>query len=501
MLFASVAARGETLSVQELNEKVEQWRAGRKVPPPVVYQIEGRATPIGRHRLQFRNCRLPFESQAELNDLTRRNANMEVSGIVIRNEKSGAYSFQVESARELPNDLETYFEKRRELRMQPAEKWYELAEWAKRRGEFYKDHELLARSEEAFAHAVELERQSISRDDARSLLSLSEKARRLQLPETLSDELRHEGLLVLVRNARQRTGRELSDLLTLLSGLPGAADRFPDSDAELAKAYSANPRETYQAADSSTRAKLHRLLYVQVLLRSITAEFSGDGSNGFAVAEKIDSLVPEQHSLAESFRDRALAARAREIETQPKSKMLELAQEYRDRNQPDAALHLIESWLTLRQRRLEDDDTEGLIALSDEFRTLLKRNDRADRLLMDGWRKNPKASDIAARLQEAGYRLVGDQWVTAAEFDARPESPLEQAIRAGRITSGMTAGNVRRSLGEPQRLARAATAGEVTEVWTYDNAGTTRLTVRLKRNRRQSELKVVDVTQAATEQP
>lgn len=496
-LLGSASARGETLSVHELNEKVEQWRLGKKIPPPVRYQIEGRASPTGRHRLQFRNCKLQFESAADLNDPTRRNANMEVTGMVVRNEQTGAYLFQVESARELPTDLETFFEKRRELRKAPAEHWYELGEWAKQRGEFYKDHELLDRSEEAFAHAIDLERQSLSRDDSQGLLALSEKSHRLHLPEKLSQELRHEGLLVHWRKLRPQKGHDLNNLLKLLANLPGAADSLKDADAGLRSAYFDSPRETYLAAGPETRRKLHRLLYTDVLVRTITSDVAADASNGFSIAEKLDQLVPEQHVLAESYRDKALAARAKEIETLPKSELLAIAQQYRDREQTEAAEHLIESWLVLRQRRLEADDTEGLLALSDEFRNLLKRNDRADRLLIEAWKRNPKAVDLAERLQKAGYRLSGETWVTSAEFDARPESHLAQSIRAGRIETGMTASNVRQSLGEPQRLARAATSGVVTEVWTYDSAGSTRLTVRLKRNRRQSELTVVDVAQTA----
>jgi hypothetical protein len=489
-------AHAETLSVPELNEKIEQWRVGRKVPPPVRYQIEGRAIPTGRHRLQFRGCTVPFESKAELSEPTRRNANREVTGMVVRNEETGMYSFQIESVRELPSDLETYFERRRELRREAPEKWYELGKWAARRGEFYNDHELLVRSEEAFAHALDLERQALSRENPEGLLALAEKAHRLHLPEKLSQELLHEGVSILWRNSRRQTGSDLDSLLALLVGrLPGATEPLSEPQDELQKAYFESPRETYLAADPPTRRILHRLLYADVLLRTITPELASDGSNGFAVAKKLEGEIPEQHALAETFRDKALAARAKGVESLPKSELLALAQEYRDRQQSESADHLIESWLMLRQRRLEPDDTEGLIELTDEYRNLLKRNDRADRLLIDAWKKNPKSIDLARRLQQAGYRLFEQTWMTAAEYNARPEGKLEQAIRTGRIEAGMTSGNVRRSLGEPQRMARAATSGVITEVWTYESAGTTGLTVRLKRNRRQSELTVVDVAQ------
>jgi hypothetical protein len=72
---------------------------------------------------------------------------------------------------------------------------------------------------------------------------------------------------------------------------------------------------------------------------------------------------------------------------------------------------------------------------------------------------------------------------------------LERAIREGRVEPGMTAGNVRRALGEPLSKARAATAGQVTEIWTYGLSDASRLVVRLMKRAEQKESTVVDVTQ------
>ncbi|HTI49475.1 MAG TPA: hypothetical protein VL475_00935, partial [Planctomycetaceae bacterium] len=411
-----------------------------------------------------------------------------------------AYSFRVESLRELPNDLETFLERRRELRNRSADAWYELGEWAEKRGEFYKDQELLARSEEANLRGLELEWQGPARGNSPQLLALADKARRLHLPGKLAEELRHEALVVLWLDTRRETGDKLTGLLSQMSDLlPGSTVPLTDPNARLQKEYFDSPLEVYRRADGPTRTTLHRLLYVDVLLRTITPELAADGSNGFAIAEKIDALAPEQHALAESFRDRALAARAQEVETLTKSDMLALADEYRGRQQPQRAEQLIESWLTLRQRRLEPDDTEGLIQLTDEYRNLLKRHDLADRLLKDGWKKNPRATDIAERLERAGYRLHEGAWLNAMEYNNRPEGRVDQAIRTGRVEIGMSAGNLRRSLGEPQRLARSATSGQISEIWTYDQIGATRLTVRLHRNRRQSEATVVEISQSSAE--
>jgi hypothetical protein len=493
-------AGAEVLSVPELIAKVQQWETGKKIPPPVQYQVEGRGALLNRRRVQFRNCRIQFEATNDLAAPSRRNSNLEVTGTVVRDAQTKAYFFQVESLRELPNDLETFLERRRTLRDQSAEAWYSLGDWARHRGEFYKDQELLARAEEADLRGLEIEWHGPARGDSAKLLALADKAHRLGLPEKLAQELRHEALVDAWRKSRQKSGDALSGLLAQMAELlPDSTVPLSDPHTRLQEDYFAAPLDVYRSTDDLGRKTLHRLLYLDVLLRSIAPEIAADGSNGFAIAEKIDSLAPERHALAEKYRDRALAARAQEVETLTKTDMLALAEEYRDRQQPQRAEQLIESWLTLRQRRLEPDDTEGLIVLTDEYRTLLKRQDLADRLLKEGWKKNPRATDIAERLERAGYRLHEGAWLSASEYNNRPEGQLDQAIRAGRVEIGMSAGSVRRSLGEPQRLARSATSGQITEIWTYDQIGSTRLTVRLQRNRRQTESTVVEVLQAAGE--
>ncbi|MSR59163.1 MAG: hypothetical protein EXS05_16230 [Planctomycetaceae bacterium] len=496
--FLPAGARAETLSVQQLNEKVDQWRISRKDPPAVRFQIEGRGVTLGRNRVQFKNCKLSFESEAELPDMTRRNGNLEVTGTVLRDSKNSVFSVRIHAVRELPPDLETFIERRREIRGKPADLWYKLGDWAAQRGKFYSDHELTARSEEAYMQALDIERQALPRDDAAALFALAEKSRRVRLPENLSQQLVHEGVLISWRSSRKATGPALVDLLkSIAERLPGSTEPLPSLPADVQKEYLAKPRETYDAADAAKRRTLHRLLYVDVALRSIAADLAADGSNGFVVAEQLDKLVPEQHALAETWRGKALAAKAKEVDTLSKTEMLALTRQYQDRKQPEAALQLIESWLTLRFQRLEPDDTEGLIQLSDEYRALLKRNESADRLLKDAWSRNRDATDIAERLQQAGYKLFEGTWMTDTEYVARPEGQMEQAIRAGRVDTGMTASQVRRSLGEPQRLARSATSGQINEVWTYDQSTASKLVVRFKRNRRQSELTVVEVAQTA----
>lgn len=501
LLVAGARAQAEPLSVMQFNEKLKEWRTEQKQPPPLTYSVEGRVTLYSKDRLRLMNCRdVLFLSKAELPERLRKASNFEVTGKVVVDPKSGAYTFEVSSAREVPSDVEKFHELRRKLRNQPAEKWYDLGKWAETRGKFYEDHELLVRSGEAYQNGFELERKELARDNPQGLLDLAEKAKSFRLSPVLRQELTHEAYHLLWERSRDLPVAGLEDLAKQMAqSLPDCSKPLAFLPNDLIKKYQREPLETYAGANDETRRKIHRLLYSDLKMRAITPGLAADGSNGLEIASQIDKFVPERHATAESYRDKALAAQAAEVATFTRSQVADLADQYRARQRPKQADQLIESWLTLRARALEPDDTEGLLDLTEDYRRMLNRRDLANRMLIDGWKRNPKASDITERLEKEGYHLDGGNWLTTAEYNDRPEGQLEKAIRAGRVEVGMTVSHVRRSLGEPASVARAVTAGQVTEVWKYALTDATHLVVRLVRRAGQAELSVVDVGQYKTQ--
>lgn len=486
MMADNVRAAVRRLTIQELNESDSKF-VGAEIA------VEGRVAVIGAKSLQFRNCTIPFRSEEELTVNGRKPANAEVTGEMTH--EVGRYVFQIRSLQVLPSDLETFVERKRRIRTEsPPATWYTLADWAEQRGNFYKDHELLARADEARRQGVHLERQS-ARDRPRELLALAERVKKMDLPDSVRGSIVHEAYHALWKDSRTSPPEKLEPLAKeLADNLPGSLDPLRVSETKLVGEYVAKPLEVYDAADDATRRKLHRFLYAEVLQRFLNAKLAVDASNGFEVADLIEKQIPEHHSLAESLRDKALASRAAEIEKLPRRELLALRDQYLAREQPKQAEQVVESWLTLRRRRLAPDDTEGLLQLADEYRTLLKRADMADRLLLEAWQRNP-APEVAEQLQRYGYRQKDGKWLTLAEFNARPEERLEQALREGRIEKGMTGRQVRRGLGEPLSLTRTATAGQVSEIWSYSQIDKTRLTVHLVKRRGQEDLHVIEVTQ------
>lgn len=494
LLLGVQTARAESLSVKEFNEKLEGWKKVDKDPSLLTLEVEGRVKIYSKDRLTLENCKVMFRTKTEFPERTRKSLNVVVIGKVSRDPRTSEHTFQVSSIRIVPGEHEQFIDKYRQLKQTAtADDWYALGRWAAIRGEFYADDKLLSNANEANQHGLEIERKARSKDDPEGLLELADKAKKFRML-SLANELRHEAFHLLCERSRGQPAADLQKLAVRLeSELPGAnaEQRFIPSD--LINDYKRRPIPTYAAADAATRLILHRWLYVDLQLRLITPRLKSDGSNGFEIADQIDRIIHEQHGLAEEFRDRALKSRAAEVEKLTRSEVIELFEKYRLRNQSRAANDLLESWLTLRKRGLESDDTEGLLNLSEDYRRLLKRDDLADRLLIDGWIRNPKASDLQERLEKEGYRLFEGHWISEQEFASRPEGKLELAIRNGLVASGMTASQVRRSRGKPDSKSRSATAGQVTEIWTYRMADSSQLVVRFVKRAGQPEMSVAEV--------
>jgi len=498
LLSRPPAARGETLSIKQFNDRLREWKSEERPLPIVPVTVEGRLSLYGKDRLRFKNCDMLFLSKSELPVLAKSAARVtvEVTGKVRFDKRTSNYTFDISMVRELGKDIDTYHDMKRKIREESPEKWYELGRWAESRGNFYKDDELLEKSGEAFAHGLDIERRALARDNPEGLLELVEKAKLHRLPSKLWDEIVHEAFFLLAQKSRgepPEKGKELARRME--QQLPGSTKPALISD-DLLKKYEAAPLETFAKADSQDRPTLNRILYSDLLLRTITAKLANDDSNGFAIADQIDLLLPERHRNAELYREKALASLAAEVEHLTRRQMLDVAERYRKRDQVQKADRLIETWLQLRVRALDPDDTEGTLQLSDEYRRLLRRDDLADRLLIDAWKRNPKAADLVERLEQSGYHLFEGTWISDADFKNVPEGRMEPSIRAGKVEIGMTPGQVRRArAGSPDALSRAVTAGQVTEIWSYHLSDGSKLVVRMAKRLGQTEFAVLEVGQ------
>jgi hypothetical protein len=483
----------DPLTVKEFNDKLEAWKAAEKDPSALTLEVEGRVKLYANDRIAFEHCKVRFVSKKALPERINRTQNVVVVGKVSRDPKTHEYGFQITSLRFVPSENDQFADKLRQTKQSSPEDWYALGRWAQLRGDFYGDDKLVAHAIDANRHGLEIERKSIGKADAEGLKKLAAKAKKFGVAR-LEDEWLHEAFRIEFDNNRSASPAEISGLAdSLAAAFPKARDQLDSFPRELVADYQRRPLETYKGADSSDRRKLIRWLFTELQLRLITHDLAADAGNGFEIAERIDRVVRDRHEVAEEYRDNAMKTLAASVEKLSRSQVLELVDRYRFRGREREATEFLESWLKVRQKALDPDDTEGLINLSDDCRQQLKNAELADRLLLEAWANNPKARDIQERLEKAGYRLIENQWISEKEFVKRPEGKLEKAIREGLVEPGMTAAQVRRSRGQPKSVARAATSGQVTELWTYKFADSSQIVVRFVKRASQSEMTVVEV--------
>lgn len=480
-------------SVESLVAEKAQWASHASAGTSMT--IEGRLSSLAGPQMRFRNCDLRFQSSdgKPLVRPTRNTENVVVFGRFAS--ISGKPVFLIEKLNASLSDLDSFRGRTRELRDGKPADWYELGRWAAARGRFYDDKELDVKSREAYLEAIQRERKALPPDAVEPLVALSKKAVELGLPDALRMEFVHDAWRRRWDAARKEDSKSLRSFAESLSAeLPGAREPLNPHAPELATAYLRNPQGVYRDANEATRFRLHRVFFIEVLRKAIVSDAQPDGSNGYQIAAELDERIPEDHADAEAFREKELALRVKRVENSTRQEVVELSRELEARNQPQRARQVVETWLKTRAERLRKDGPTGLMQAADEYETLLKDRETAVKFLMEAYEQD--SSEVTAkRLYQRGYQLKNGRWFSKAEAETIPEDPVQIALRQGRVVAGMTGEQVRKALGAPEAVARAASAGEVNEVWSYSNVGKQNLLVHLRRIGRTGEWKAVSVTQ------
>lgn len=485
-------AQTRDLSTSQWNQAV---RDGRIVEGQVV-SVEGRRAYSAEKTVYLQRCLGAFRLSDASQDSALKGARVRIRGTVVAARKGNTGPIiRVDRLDELKSEVQEYLARRRGLKLPTSKDWIELADWARDRGEFFHDSELTDLGREAVDKAMELERKGLaaSENPEKAAEALVERADQLGASEPLVASLRHESWVHRWQSAEKAGPQALnvfSEEFARAFPIQVAAIVTAAND-ELFRRYQVQPVFVYDGAEPEERAKLLRLVYATSVLSVLKSKLAADKTNAFEIAAEIERQTPEFAAVAESLRDEALASRAAEVEKLTRSEVLSLSDDYRGRNHLDQARGILETWVTLRRKRLGPDDTEGLLEVSEDYRRLLGRSDYADRLLMETWARarNP---DLAEALEKRGFRLKGDRWLTQSEYDLRPEGRLERALREGRIEVGMSSAQVRQALGLPLRASRFVTAALVQEVWEYGGSGT-KFVVQLSRRKNETELTVVSV--------
>ncbi len=478
------------------------------------FRIEGRYAILTRESLRMRNCDLPFKSM-QLPKASGTSKVIEVSGRLAKEATSGKLYFEIDQIRFLPTDLQSLSERERTISRGAAKQWYELAEWAAARGKFYNDDELLERAKVINRNGLKLERQELKELTPQALRQLSARVPELGLDDALRLDWLHESLSLeweslqksapkpdLTADEFDTTKDPLFQFLQRLDkDLPGAMTRADNVLPLEVNEYRRNSVLTYRNANDSLRRKFERLFHVEVATAAIRRITQPDDSNGGEVANRLDEFLPELHDTAEQHRDRELAFLSKNSATLSRNRLGELVQRCRDRKQEALAKEAITLWLTRREQSLRKDGVTGLIQLADERLALLQDQPGAGALLLEAMKLAPTNEDIHERLTKLGYQKVNDQWVQPQAAPLTPNSPKpvgeetdrERNIRLGVPTVEMTSAELLKCLGSPQSLTRVATAGRITETWTYRDGTTVRYMITVERQNQRGTAKVVAV--------
>lgn len=493
-LLFPASVRAEPRSIQEFLSFEDKWQTF--VVTGYVWHLEGRLIGINDGTLMFTNCSLPFRISKEQANNRGATGVVEVTGRIVEEPKGLA--FKVEKLVSAPRDIDRIKLKRLSIDSQKPEQWYELADWTKKRGEFYHDKELHAAAHELNRQGILAEMRQIDPTNEEAFQRLLQKGRDRQVGTDLIQQLQHDALRARWRTLKEAPASEapLKEFhARLLNDLHGAGTVLKSFPNELDQNYQSNPGQTFAAANQETRETLARLFAIDVLLIQIQGKARPDGSNGYEIAALIRSSVPERKDLAEEYENRAERWHLQRLGTFTRTQLDEFTGRLERQGKKVQAHDARKMWLIAREEFYRQDGARGLADLAQLWIDLLRDEHEAAQLYMAAWKENPNYTPAVEWLVRHGYTLHNGSWLTAEAMAQLPVSPRERAIREGRVEVGMTSRELQAALGAgPTTMTRVASRQLVTEWWTYEQAG---ICVELRRSTLDRDAVVVKVENVA----
>lgn len=448
------------------------------------FRIEGRVSTAAGNLMVMRKLgSIPFKWTKKFNIETK--TVVQVEAVLERNAQK-QLEFRVKSLKKLGSDVQRVERKEIEIAIRQWKPVYELADWALDRGRFYDDDELIAKARSLYGKGLRRELVAIKTRNYRVYRDMAIKAERYGLGATLKTELLYEGhYFEWQRHRKTGTAIQLSGIATAIAAeLPGAAIRPEQVDEGLRKTWLKSPLGAYRdTTDRTERNLFHGFLYQQAALESIRKESLPDGRNGRDIAARIRTELPEYSTLATEYEDRERNWRLSSVTKLSQSEMQKLRAEFLGLNQNDKADDVLKTWFESQESELRRHGVDGLLELSALYEELHDDAATAVQLLLEAERVKPGSRLVRERLESYGYRFMNGAWKRPSEVEAILNSPINLAMREGRVIRGMTSEQVRKTLGAPSTVTRVLTARNVIELWGYgEQSGGSRLSVRMNRS-------------------
>ncbi|MEZ6057620.1 MAG: hypothetical protein R3C01_13045 [Planctomycetaceae bacterium] len=384
------------------------------------------------------------------------------------------YEFQVQQLLSWKDDLAIVDEKLRLGDTTKAETFDTVADWAEKRGEFYKDDLLLDRSRRVREDGIRRALQDTPIEQVDEFLRLSKKGTTYHLAPAIQEEC----LFSATWGERTlRLREEKPQFSTLLANI---SSRFPSAKTPLdefsedgQKKFATLTPQSYRSATPLERQMIHRQFYVDTARRLVEQEAAADGSDGFKMAARLEALAPELAPLAENYRQKELDFLLGRVDKMSRDELMQFSRRLLDLQDLERDATARSRWMAHRKKLLETGRIDQ-IDLADDTHVVLNDTKQTIALLGEVLLQEPTNAAALERIDKLGFTLNQGRVMAKSDTPKPMEDPFRADIEAGRVAIGMSASQVRQSFGgAPDRVARMITRDANGVLWEYVEIGTT----------------------------
>jgi hypothetical protein len=194
-------------------------------------------------------------------------------------------------------------------------------------------------------------------------------------------------------------------------------------------------------------------------VQAAEAEMRRRPREAFLIARQAAAGLAEQPALVQRLFTEAARQQEAHLSLLEEPQVVDLADYYGTRLGDHAAAARVQRrWLTVRRQSLPPGKAGERLRLAQLAWKWLKDRELAAGLCLEALRDNPELAAAARMLRdELGYHHTDEGWL-----------PQQMSAGTDTIRTGMTAGEVRRFRGVPDRIARQHVNRRYLEQWVYD---------------------------------
>lgn len=472
--------------IGDLEEVSDEWQGLQGVP----IEIEGRASTVSRGQMRLQGSRLSII----LPDGARPRGGVSYKLRGEMRSREGKTVFMARSLDPFPSDEERLRVAESRLKPNESDGWFELADEFQKRAKYYKDDSLNKQAEQVLVRGLSAVVAEAG-DDPRKL-GLAAKQAAERGFEGVAAKARHrmaridwKAIQGRLPNERERALTDIDLLLDRMGrDLPGSTVPMKEPREALASAYGRDPYGVYDRVDAEQRKMIARILYAEIVEAALATQLLPNESNADAIADQLAARLPDRPDLAAAYRARAISSAMASIGTMSENDLDAFVKRLQDGDQSKLADKAINAWLKSRLDAARKKGPTWIYDVGEDYIRLRNDEETAVALFQEALEVDSRLIAAERALKDRGFEKVAGKWrkKRVVKQDAPPPG-----VKVGEVRNGMTDSQVRGSLRTaPDRVARIASFGEVTEVWIYEDFNRV---ITFKRRTNDQAARVVEV--------